>query len=141
MDFINGLLANDPTDSMQLSNQNAHWNELEFLSWKQFKQMAPSIIQLEISRTGGMINAPASHIDIRNVLVRTRFELQRFQECLQRADRPPLADSCVAHLRTAILSLSLQSQIQDKAVERTVKYICDRLKSVLRRIDLIFQYS
>ena len=128
-------------DPRQLSNPKPHWNELEFLSWKQFKQMAPSIIQLEISRTGDMINAPSSHIDFRNVLVRSRFELKIFQECLQQAEKPPLADSCVAHLRTAILRLSLQSQIQDKGAAATLKYICDRLNAVLRRIDLLFQYS
>ena len=103
--------------------------------------MAPSIIQLEISRTGDMINASSSHVDFRNVLVRSRFELKIFQECLRQAEGPPLADSCVAHLRTAILRLSLQSQIQDKRAAATLKYICDRLNSVLRRIDLIFQYS
>ena len=126
---------------MQPSNSKSQWNELEFVNWKEFMQMAPSIIQLEISRTGDMINASSSHVDFRNVLVRSRFELKIFQECLRQAEGPPLADSCVAHLRTAILRLSLQSQKQDMRAGATLKYICDRLNSVLRRIDLIFQYS
>ena len=124
---------------MQRSNSKRHWNELEFLSWKEFKQMAPSIVQLEISRIGDMIDAPATHIDYRNALVRARFELRNFQECLRQADGPPLSDSCVAHLRTAIIGLSMQNQIQDEHEATTLNYICDKLNSVLKRIDLIFQ--
>ena len=124
---------------MQLSNPRPHWNELEFLSWKEFKQMAPSIIQLEISRIGEIINARATPIDFRNALVRARFELRRLQECLRQADRPPLKDCCVAHLRTAIIGLSIQNHIQDKNAATTLKYVCDRLNSVLKKIDLIFQ--
>ena len=101
--------------------------------------MAPSIIQLEISRIGSVINAPATTLDIRNVLVRARFELREFQECLQLADGPPLSDSCVAHLRTSILSLSIRNQIRDKEATITLDYVFDRLISMLERIDLIFQ--
>ena len=133
------MLSDNPIDLMQLTNPKLQWNELEFLSWKEFKQMAPSIIQLEISRIGGIVNAPGTHIDFRNVLVKARFEVRRFKECLQQADRPPLKDSCVARLRTAIICLSLQDQIQDKKTATTLKYICDRLNSVLKRTDLIFQ--
>ncbi len=133
------LQFDHPVDPMQLSNPKPHWNELEFLSWKEFKQMAPSIIQLEISRIGDIVNAPATDIDLCNVLVKVRFELRKFQECLQQANRPPLKDPCVAHLRTAIICLSIQDQIQDKKTATTVKYVFDRLNSVLKRTDLIFQ--
>lgn len=124
---------------MQLSNRKPQWNELEFISWKEFEQMAPSIIQLEISRIGNAINAPATEIDLRNMLVKARYELRQFQDCLQQADRPPLKDSCVAHLRSAIICLSIQNQVQDKETATTLKYTCDRLNSVLERTDLIFQ--
>ncbi len=124
---------------MQPSNSKPQWNELEFVSWKEFMQMAPSIIQLEISRIGSVINAPATNLDIRNVLVRARFELREFQECLQLADGPPLGDPCVAHLRTSILSLSIRNQIRDKETTITLDYVFDRLISMLERIDLIFQ--
>lgn len=124
---------------MQLSHPERNWNELEFLSWGKFTQMAPSIIQLEISRIGSVIDAPATPIDLRNVLVKARFELREFQQCLQRADRPPLGDSCVAHLRTSILSLSIQNEIRDRDAEATLKYVSDRLISLLSRIDFIFQ--
>ena len=125
---------------MQLGNPKPQWNELEFTSWKEFEQMAPSIIQLEISRIGNVINAPATDIDFRNMLVKARFELRKFQESLQQADRPPLKDSCVAHLRTAIICLSIEDQIQHEETATTLKYVCDRLNSVLKRTDLIFQY-
>ena len=124
---------------MQPSNSKPQWNELEFVSWKEFAQMAPSIIQLEISRIGSVINAPATNLDIRNVLVRARFELREFQECLQLAHGPPLRDSCVAHLRTSILSLSIKNQIRDEETTITLNYVFDRLISMLERIDLIFQ--
>jgi len=124
---------------MQLSNRKPQWNELEFISWKEFEQMAPSIIQLEISRIADIINAPATDIDFRNVFVKARFELRKFQECLSQANRPPLKDACVAHLRTAIICLSIQNQIQDKKTATTLKYVFDRLNSVLKRTDLIFQ--
>ena len=124
---------------MQLGNQKPQWNELEFTSWKEFEQMAPSIIQLEISRIGNLINAAAADIDFRNVLVKARFELRAFQECLQLAGRPPLKDSCVAHLRTAIICLSIRDLLQQEETATILKYVCDRLNSVLKRTDLIFQ--
>ena len=132
-------LPDTHNDLMPLSSLKPDWNEIEFLSWKAFKQMAPSIIQLEISRIGAIINNPKTHIDFRNVLVRARFELKRFQECLHQAAGPPLRVSCVVHLRTAIMCLSISNQIQDKKTGATLKYICDRLNSVMKRIDLIFQ--
>jgi len=124
---------------MQPRNSKSQWNELEFVSWKEFTQMAPSIIQLEISRIGSVINAPATDLDIRNVLVRARFELGEFQECLQLAHGPPLSDSCVAHLRTSILSLSIKNQIRDEETTITLDYVFERLISMLERIDMIFQ--
>ena len=124
---------------MQPNNSKPQWNELEFVSWKEFTQMAPSIIQLEISRIGSVINAPATNLDIRNVLVRARFELREFQECLHLAHGPPLSDSCVAHLRTSILSLSIKNQIRDEETTITLNYVFERLISMLERIDLIFQ--
>jgi hypothetical protein len=113
-------------------------NEIQFLSWKEFRQMAPSILRLEITRLGELIDAaPPDALDVRNALVKARFEVQRFVACLENAEKESV-DACASHLQTALLALSFDEQALDPASRQTCAYILDRLTYVLNRIALVY---
>jgi hypothetical protein len=114
------------------------WNELEFISWEEFRQMAPSILQLEISRIGEIINRFPEDTDFRNTLVKSRFELKKFVECLARSDKASLAENCAKHLDTAIINLAVDTAGLDEKTVQTRDYILDRLNYVYNRISLIY---
>lgn len=114
------------------------WNELEFLSWEEFRQMAPSILQLEISRIGEIINRLPAETDFRNALVKSRFELRKFIECLARSDKASLEENCAKYLDTAIINLAVDTAGLDEKTAQTRDYILDRLNYVYKRIRLIY---
>lgn len=114
------------------------WNELEFISWEEFRQMAPSILQLEISRIGEIINHLQAGTDFRNALVKSRFELKKFIECLPRAGKEFLVDNCAGHLHIAIINLAVEFAGLDEKTIQTRDYILDRLNYVYNRIPLIY---
>ncbi len=114
------------------------WNEIEFLSWREFRQMAPSIIQLEITRIGNLIDQSGDDTDFRNRLVKARYELRKFTECLNRADKTSFQYQCSAHLQTAVLTISVNSENLDQKTAETLQYILERLRYVNNRIQLIY---
>ena len=125
---------------MKEEENRSNWNELDFISWREFKQMAPSIIQLEISRMGKILDTSQMDKDFYNSLVKARFELRKFKECLEKAEKAPLEDGCASHLRTAILSISIKDTASlDEKTSKMLKYIADRLNHVHDRVGLIFQ--
>ena len=111
-------------------------NELEYISWKEFKKMAPSIIKLEINRIGKLINTLAPKSDIHNDLIKVRYELNQFIECLDQTISLPLSDSCTGHLCKAILNLSTEDA--SERISKTIHYILDRLNYVYGRINMIY---
>jgi hypothetical protein len=111
-------------------------NELEYISWKEFKKMAPSIIKLEINRIGKLINTFAPESDIHNDLIKVRYELSQFIECLDQTVSLPLSDSCTGHLSKAILNLS-PLNVKENNLE-IIHNILDRLNYVYNRIEMIY---
>ena len=112
-------------------------NEIQFLSWDEFRQMVPSILQLEVTRLGTLIDA-AGATDFRNALVKARFEVKRFIACVQDAEKETIQTTCAPHLQTALLNISLININRDEATTATLNYITDRLKYVNDRIPLIY---
>ena len=124
---------------MQRQVPKSNWgNELEFLSWDEFKQMAPTILQLEATRIGKLIQGAPEDTDFHNSLVRARFAVTQFIACLEQADRDTFEKTCSAHLRTALLSMSSPPASLDTQRRKTHSYILDRLNYVNYRIGLIY---
>ena len=113
-------------------------NEIQFLSWEAFRQMDPSILGLEVTRLGTLIDAAGSATDYRNALVKARFEVKRFIACVQDAEKETIADACTPHLQTALLNVSLVNAHPDEKTTATLDYIIDRLKYVNDRIAFIY---
>ncbi len=114
------------------------WNELEFLSWIEFKKMAPTIIRLEISRIEKIINLQETNSDFYNALIKSKFELNKFIECLEKAEQTAFDKRCIPHLQTAIVNLSLESSNLNKNIAETIDYTVDRLKYIYDRAGLIY---
>lgn len=119
-----------------MSNDN--WNELQFLSRREFEQMAPSILQLEVTRLGKIMQTQIDRTDFHNSLVRARFSLQQFIEGVRKAKGQPLDDTCLTHLRNAIMSVSVPPPDMDEKTAATCGYVLDRLNYVYNRIGLIY---
>jgi hypothetical protein len=112
-------------------------NELQFLSWAEFRQMAPPILRLEVSRLDGLIQA--SHDpDVRNALVKTRFALQQFITGLGRAEKTTLEACCTQHLRTALLNLAFAQAVPEAAAAQILHAMAGRLHGLYRRIALLY---
>ena len=113
-------------------------NEIQFLSWEEFRQMVPSILGLEVTRLGTLIDAAGGATDYRNALVKARFEVKRFIACVQEAEKETVEDGCALHLQAALLNVSLVNANLDEKTTATLAYIIDRLKYVNDRIALIY---
>ncbi|MFQ5568844.1 MAG: hypothetical protein ACE5G0_04165 [Rhodothermales bacterium] len=113
-------------------------NEIQFLSWEEFKQMAPSILQLEITRLGALIDASEDATDFRNALVKARYELKQFIACLPQTEKTQIAAICASHLQVALLNVTLANTSRDAATTDTLQYVIDRLTYVLERIQWIY---
>lgn len=113
-------------------------NEIQFLSWEEFRQMVPSILGLEVTRLGTLIDAAGGATDYRNALVKARFEVKRFIACVQDAEKDMVEDACALHLQTALLNISLVNANRDPKTAATLVYIIDRLNYVNDRIALIY---
>ena len=124
--------------SKQVDVSNANWNELQFLSWGEFRQMAPSILQLEVTRMGKIIRAFPADTDFHNGLVRARFVLKQFIACLEQAEQDTVEEACAEHLRTAIMSMSFRPEGLDAQTNETCDYILGRLDYIHNRIRLIY---
>lgn len=113
-------------------------NELQFVGWKEFQQMVPSIVQLEISRLARVIERVRDRPDLCNALVKARFELNAFVTCLRHADKKSLEETCAPHLQAALLTVSVQAAELDGDAAATLRYIADRLSHVNDRMELIY---
>jgi len=122
-------------NTMSSKSNKENLNELQYISWKEFKKMAPPVIKLEINRIGKLTNSVSSGSDIYNSFVKARYELNQFVECLEKTDSPPLPNSCTEHLSKAILNLALEDA--DESISKTTHYILDRLNYVYNRIGMI----
>jgi hypothetical protein len=114
------------------------WNELEFVSWRQFHRMAPSIMRLEISRLGDLIRQSGADLDLRNALVRVRYELMEFLVDVQNCSDGNLSSGVTEHLDAAIVNLPLDQVEPGSDFHVSLRYILDRLRSIQQRIDFIY---
>lgn len=113
-------------------------NELQFVGWKAFKQMVPSIVRLEISRLERLIQQVRSEPDRCNALVKARFELKTFVARLQQAEKATLEETCAPHLQAALLAVSMTPGERDDDTAERLRYIADRLHHVHDRMEMIY---
>lgn len=113
-------------------------NELQFVSWTEFQEMVPSIVQLEISRLERVIEEVRDQTELCTALMEARSELQEFSATLQEAEKETLEASCAPHLEAAMLTLSMKADEADGETAETLRYIVDRLNHVHDRMELTY---
>ena len=114
------------------------WNEIQFLSWDEFSRMAPSILQLEVTRIGTLLRSGSLKMEDHNALVRVRHAIKQFIECAEKAQKETIQASCEPLLTQALLNVPAIDSRFDMATAQTIEYIVDRLKYVIHRIPLIY---
>jgi hypothetical protein len=115
-----------------------NWNEIQFLSWDEFRRMAPSILTLEVTRIGDLLEHASIGREDYNALVRVRHAMKTFVECVQCAQKDSVQATCEPLLMQALLSMPAPGPAFDIDTNRTIDYIVDRLKYILQRIPLIY---
>lgn len=114
------------------------WNELEFLSWHEFKQMAPSILQLEVRRIEKLIPALQYDVEDYNILVRARFMLKKFILAVQQAGNPTVLSASRSLLQQVILTLTPLCKHPDRVVASRIQSVLERIGYVQNRCDLLY---
>ena len=104
-------------------------NEIQYIPVQQFRQMVPPILGLEVRRLSRCIAMQDPDSDLRNQLVKIRFELRRFIDCLEKAGG---IESCGEFLDVALLNASV---LQDHS---EIDYVIDRLRYVRDRIPYTY---
>lgn len=114
------------------------FNEIQFLSWNEFRRMAPAIAGLEAARLARLISRlPVDH-PLHNALVKARFEVGRFLEMLKTEECEEAVPALALPLGAALLSLALRQGSADDETEAALHYVVDRLQYLHDRISLIY---
>ena len=113
-------------------------NEIQFLSWDEFRRMAPSILQLEVTRIGEVLSKISLDIEHRNGLVRARHAMKEFIECVEKERKQTIQSSCEPLLARALVNMPPPEAVADVETAHTIEYIVDRLQYVIHRIPLIY---
>jgi hypothetical protein len=121
----------------RLGDRPLEWNELDFVGWKEFRRMAPTVVGLEIGRIERMLTDCDVGGDFYNALVRLRYGLRRFIDGIESSDRNSILLR-TSYLEEALLGLSLLLEMSDNQDAETLRYIAHRLTYVHDRIKLIY---
>ena len=113
-------------------------NEIQYLSWKAFRRMAPSILRLEVARLGALMDAAGDDLDFRNTLAKARFELKRFEDRLDEATPETVKATCGPPLQAALMTLALAADDQTTVTASTLRYVLNRLTYLHDRLALIY---
>jgi len=114
------------------------WNELEFVSWRQFRQMAPPIMRLEVTRIGELIGRAGSNHEMRNALVKVRYELLEFVVAVEHCTDGRISGRARERLDAAIVNVPLDQADSGGDMHASLAYVLDRLHSIQKRIDFIY---
>ena len=100
--------------------------------------MAPSILQLEVSRIARLLHTVPLDLERHNALVRVRYAMNAFIECVESAEKETVREMCEPLLTQALMNVPEPDDSLDVETTRTIEYIVDRLTYVIHRIPLIY---
>ena len=113
------------------------WNELEFTNIADFKRMAPSIIQLEISRLGKMITSRETMDLTYNLLVKARFDLKEFKKDLETFTDSTMDDNKLSGLFSALFHIAGAAE-NDPEIKAKTDYVIDRLNDLINKCKMLY---
>lgn len=118
----------------RLAATKLDWNELDFVDWKEFRRMAPSVVALEVSRIERIMNQLEPGSPAYNGLVRARYDLRQFADGMSSASRDSVPDRA-EYLDRALLAVSL---LLDDLDSEAIRYVIQRLRYIHQRLNLIY---
>jgi hypothetical protein len=121
----------------RLGDRSLEWNELDFVGWKEFRRMVPTVVGLEIGRIERMLTNCDVGGDLYNALVRLRYGLRRFIDGIESTEQNSILLR-TSYLEEALLGLSFLFEMTDDQDAETLRYIAHRLTYVHDRIKLIY---
>ncbi len=121
----------------RLGDRRLDWNELDFVGWKEFCRMAPTVVGLEIGRIERLIVDSDVGGESYNALVRVRYALRQFVDGIENSDKTSVATRS-KFLESALLGLSLAIDGSGDRDAETLRYVAHRLTYVNERIKLIY---
>lgn len=121
----------------RLGDRSLEWNELDFVGWKEFRRMVPTVVGLEIGRIERMLTHCDVGGDLYNALVRLRYGLRRFVDGIETTEHNAILLR-TSYLEEALLGLSFLFEMTDDKDAETLRYIAHRLTYVHDRIKLIY---
>ena len=113
------------------------WNELEFTNIADFKRMAPSIIQLEISRIGKIIDSRNSMDLAYNLLIKARFDLKEFRNDLETVIKNKMNENNLFKLYSALFHIAGAAE-NDPEIKSKTDYIIDRLNDLIYKCKMLY---
>ena len=106
-------------------------NEIQYVPWRQFQQMVPSIMGLEVSRLTRCLSHDSLSEHDYNLVVKVRFDLRRFIRCVAEVSCEDV-QQCSEHLNSALFNALLLPDHGD------FDYVIDRIRYVRNRMPYIY---
>ncbi len=106
-------------------------NEIQYVPWRQFQQMVPSILRLEVRRLTRYLVAESPSVNERNIIVKVRYDIRLFVQCIGTTTVDE-ARGCARHLASALLNAALLPK------HPVLTYVMDRLQYVRNRMPFIY---
>ena len=110
-------------------------NELHFVERDEFIQMAPTVVQLEITRLTKILGGLEIGSDNYNSIVAARFQLRQFLNDLTVAADHSDSHLSVDRLNIAIMCISAVSSSVDTDTCDLLIYVADRLGYILSQMS------
>ena len=114
------------------------WNELEFTNFNDFKRMAPSIIQLEITRLGKIIYSLETTNSAYNLLIKARYDLSQFQNDIDTINEQKIEESTLVRLYSALFCIASAAEKSDKSIKSKADYVINRLNDLLNKCKMLY---
>ena len=114
------------------------WNELHFINREEFASMAPSVLQLEVSRLTRLLPSFELGSDAYNSVIAARKSVAYLQSYIQEEMDEARVKECSLELESAILCLSVSDRKTDPNSRRVLVYVADRLVYILGQLKHLY---
>lgn len=116
-----------------MATQYRRLNEIHFVDREEFLQMAPAIVQLEITRLSEMLAGLEPGSDVFTAVVATRYQLKEFLSELA-SERKKKHTFSTDRVSAAILCLGASENCTEQSVKNSLVYVADRLGYILAQM-------
>ncbi len=114
------------------------WNELHFINREEFANMAPTVLQLEVSRLTRLLPSFELGSDAYNSVIAARKGVAHLQTLIQEEMDETRVKECALELESAILCLSVSDRKTDPNSRRVLVYVADRLVYILGQLKHLY---